>query len=315
VVVGAIGHVDIFAPLLAESEASRALTPLLFDSLLTYDPVSGQLQPHLARAWTVASDSQSITFTLRTDARWHGGRTVVADDVLFTLESARDPQLDSLYGARLGHVIAVSASGDDTVVVSLDAPHCPTVATLGEVPIMPHHLTNADVITASLAETSEQVIGSGPFVLATKTPDGEARLVANDGYWGGVPQLDALVYRPFEDIAGLQQALRQGEIDVAWMPTGTLSFAGNPSADPGPGLTEHRYPALELVFVAFNNEHPVLSDSQVRRALSMAVDRQRVLSLALEGEGELIGSSLPPWHWSGDPDLPSSAMIPTARAG
>jgi peptide/nickel transport system substrate-binding protein len=310
VVVGAVGHVDGFNPLLAESEASRALTPLLFDSLLTYDPDSGQLKPHLARSWTVASDSRSITFTLRTDARWHDGRTVVADDVLFTLESVRDPQLDSLYGARLGHVIAVSAPGDDTVVVSLDAPHCPTVATLGEVPIIPRHLTDGDVITASLTEASEQVIGSGPFVLAAKTPDGEARLVANDGYWGGVPYLDTLVYRPFEDIAGLRQALREGEIDVAWMPAGTLSFAGRPSPDPGPDLAEYRYPALEFLFVAFNNEHPVLSDSQVRRALSMAVDRQRVLSLALEGEGELIGGSLPPWHWSGDPDLPPLSYDP-----
>jgi peptide/nickel transport system substrate-binding protein len=60
-------------PLLAESEAGRALVPLLFDSLTTHDPLSGQLVPRLAEEWLVAPDSRTITFTLRADAQWHDG--------------------------------------------------------------------------------------------------------------------------------------------------------------------------------------------------------------------------------------------------
>jgi peptide/nickel transport system substrate-binding protein len=307
-VVGGLGRPDTLNPLLAESEAGRALVPLLFDSLLTYDPASGQLAPRLATTWAVASDSRTITFTLRSDAIWHDGQPVVAGDVVFSIELARDPALDSLYGPRLSHVTGVRAPDNTTVVVSLDRPDCPSLATLGELPISPEHLSAQ---LAGGAESARQLkpVGSGPFVFDAQTAQGEVRLARNERYWGGAPALDAWSYRPFESAADVQHALEAGQIDAAWLPPARLPDL----VALGAAFAVHRYPAPEFVLVAFNNDRPPLDDPQVRLALSLAVDREQLLKQTLDGAGELIGGSLPAGHWAADPALRPPAYDP-ARA-
>jgi len=313
--VGGLSRSDTLNPLLAGSEASRALIPLLFDSLLAYDPDSGRLTPHLAEDWTVAPDGRVVTFTLRTSPRWHDGQPVVADDVVFSIQAARDPALDSTYGPQLEHVAEVSAPDDRTVVVSLDTAHCPSLAVLGELPIVPQHASTG----AGLDGTSfvSDPLGSGPFVFVDWRPEGEVHLARNDDYWGDVPYLDALSYRPFESVLELQRALESAEIDVALMPRGYLADRDDPSA----ALSVYRYPAPEFLFVAFNNDHPILSDERVRLALSMAIDREQLLEQALGGSGDLLASSLPATHWAADPALgppsydPDGARQLLAEAG
>jgi peptide/nickel transport system substrate-binding protein len=319
IIVGGLGRPDTLNPLLVESEAGRALVPLLFDSLLAHDPNSGQLIPHLAETWMVAGDGKSITFTLRTDALWHDGQPVVADDVAFTIEAALDPALDSLYGPQLSHLVEVTAPDDATLVVELDEPDCPSLGVLGELPILPQHLlANSDLSVASMDDVP---VGSGPFVLVDWTPEGEVHLSRNDVYWGGVPYLEAWSYRPFTDVEDLQRAWAADQIDVAWMPPGRLPGLTDSSPSLKANQSVYHYLSPEFLFLAFNNDHPVLSDSRVRLALSMAVDRQELLDQALDGMGELIAGTLPATHWAADPALspppydPDSARQLLAEAG
>jgi peptide/nickel transport system substrate-binding protein len=222
---------------------------------------------------------------------------VVADDVIFTFELARDPARDSLYGPALKYVSDISAPGDRTVVISLDEAHCPSLAALGELPIVPHHLLDQTDLAATSFD--KVPVGSGPLVFVESTPEGEVHLARNDDYWGGAPYLDAWSYRPFENAGNLHRAVESEQIDVALMPPGYLPS----STDPAGALSAYRYPAPEFLFVAFNNDHPVLGDPKVRLALSMAVDREQLLDQALAGGGELIAGSLPSAHWAADPDL------------
>jgi peptide/nickel transport system substrate-binding protein len=307
-VVGGVGRPDTLNPLLAESEAGRALVPLLFDSLLAYDPASGQLAPHLATTWTVAGDSRTITFTLRSDAVWHDGQPVVAGDVAFTIKQARDPALDSLYGPRLSHVTGARALGNTTVVVSLDQPDCPSLATLGELPIVPQHLP-AQLTGGSESVRQLKPVGSGSFTFVAQTAQGEVRLARNERYWGGAPALDTWSYRPFESAAEALHALEAGQIDAAWLPPGRSPDL----AALGAAFAVHRYPAPELILVAFNNDRPPLDDPQVRLALSLAIDREQLLKQTLDGAGELIAGSLPAGHWAADASLRPPAYDP-ARA-
>jgi peptide/nickel transport system substrate-binding protein len=303
-----LGRPDTLNPLLAESEAGRALVPLLFDSLLAYDPDSGQLIPRLAKTWAAAADSRTITFTLRSGAVWHDGQPVAAGDVAFTIGLARDPALDSLYGPRLSHVTGARAPDDTTVVVSLDRPDCPSLAALGELPIVPQHLF-AQPVDASKVARDLKPVGSGPFVFVSQTAQGEVRLARNEHYWGGAPALDTWSYRPFESVADVQRALEAGQIDAAWLPPGRLPGPAAPRA----AFAVHRYLAPEFVLVAFNNDRPPLDDPQVRLALSLAIDREQLLKQTLDGAGELIAGSLPAGHWAADPSLRPPAYDP-ARA-
>jgi len=327
VVVGGVGAPDTLNPLVIESEAGRRLTPLLFDSLLASDPDSGEPSPSLAETWQVSDEGQTITFTLRSDALWHDGQPVVAGDVVFTIEAARDPALDSLYGPRLGHVSGAAAPDDVTVVIGLDQPDCPSLAVLGALPILPQHLlADSDLIGTPYPGKGPAggsvFAGSGPFVLTDWTPDGEVHLARNDDYWGGAPYLETWSYRPFETIAGLELALETGEVDVALMPPGVrLSDPSDSSLSPGTDPSVYHYPAPQVLFVAFNGDHPVLSAPQVRQALSMAVDRDQLIDEVLGGAGELVASSLPSLHWASDPTLqpppydPDGARQLLAEAG
>ncbi len=287
--------------MLAESGAGRALVPLLFDSLLADDPHSGQLIPHLAESWAVSSDSRTITFTLRTDAHWHDGRPLTAGDVAFSIEMARDPALDSLYGPQLEHIIEVNAPDTGTLVISLDVAHCPTLAILGELPIIPQHSpTQASPDSVSVASGP---MGSGPFVLVNWGQGGEVHLARNEDYWGDVPYLETWSYRPFETVADLGRALESQQVDAALMPHGQPPDLSLP-------VSSYDYPLPEFFFVAFNNDHPILGDPRVRLALSMAVDREQLLDQVLNGAGELIAASLPAQHWAADPALQSPAYDP-----
>jgi peptide/nickel transport system substrate-binding protein len=283
--------------------------------LTTHDPLSGQLVPRLAEEWLVAPDSRTITFTLRADAQWHDGQPVVADDVVFSIEAARDQTLGSLYGPQLEHVAEVEAADVRTVVVSLDTSHCPSLATLGELPVLPQHVFGGS--ESNIAPLARAPLGSGPFVFMDWTPEGKIHLARNDDYWGGAPYLDALSYRPFETSDELRRALKSGQIDVALMPPGYRAD----TTDTSPTFSTYRYPAPEFLFVAFNNDHPVLGDSRVRQALGMAVDREHLLDQALSGAGEPIAGSLPAAHWAADPDLglppydPDGARQLLAEAG
>jgi len=304
VTIGGLGRPDTLHPLLAESEAARAVLPLLFDSLLAYDPNSGQLMPRLAESWKVAGDSRAITFTLRSDARWHDGQPVVADDVVFTIETARDPTLDSFYGPQLEPVVEVKALNDKTVAIRLAEADCPSLAVLGELPILPRHVLARPGLDPSAFGSAP--LGSGPFNFVDWESDGDLHLAANDDYWGGAPYLAAWSYRPFDTTAELQQALEREQIDAALLPPGSLLNTGDLSAS----LSVYRYPAPEFLFVAFNNDHPILADARVRRALSMAIDREGLLGEALGGAGELIPGSLPAAHWAADPALQPPAYDP-----
>jgi len=315
VVVGALGHPDTLNPLLAESDAGRALVPLLFDSLLAFDPMSGQLTPRLAEEWRVSSDSRTITFTLHSGARWHDGQPLTADDVVFSIQAARDPAQDSLYGPTLNHVLAVDAPDNKTVIVRLDVAHCPSLAALGELPIVPQHLLeNSEVNPTAFGDAP---VGSGPFAFEGWTPAGELRLTRHDGYWGGAPFLDAWSYRAYDSLPELQQALENGEIDAAMLPPGHLPA----TADLEAAYSAYYYPAPEYEFVAFNNDHPVLRDARVRRALSLAIDREQLVQQVLHGNGELMAASLPALHWTADTALqpppynPDEARQLLAEAG
>ncbi len=301
ITVGGLDRLESLNPLLAETETERALGSLLFDSLLDHDPNSGRPIPRLAQAWLVSDEGETITFTLRTDARWHDGKPVLANDVVFTLNAVRDPALDSLYGPQLEHVTDVRAIDDATVVIQLDQADCPSLDALGDVPILPRGwFTGTQEITTSP--------GSGPFLLSSWDAEGDLQLRSNADYWGEVPYLDTLRYHFFETSAGLEQAVEGHEVDVALMPRGYIPEVKTPSDS----FQVYRYPAGEFLFVAFNNDHPVLSDARIRLALSMAVDREELLSQTLGGAGDLVPGSLPASHWAADPALEPPPYDPEA---
>ncbi len=285
-------------PLLADDgDLLRAVGPLLFDSLLRVHPQSAALMPGLARDWQVSQDGRTFTFRLRPGVTWHDGQPFSATDVVFTLAVAGDPEGPSPYRFDLADVSSVTALDDATVAVTFDEPGCDALYAVGRVPILPRHLIQGQKLAE--AAFNRRPVGTGPFVFGVWEADGSLVLNANEGYWAGQPHLDGWTYRVVSDEANLPQDWHLARLSDGLEPA--------PLPDAFRVLS---YPADRWYFVALNNDHPILGDATVRRALALALDRERLLAVALDGHGSPMGA---PWlatHWA----MAGASLTPLAYA-
>ena len=289
--VGLAG-ISTLNPLLAadDDDLSRAVGGLLFDGLLRVHPQTAALAPGLALDWGVSDDGRTFTFHLRPGVTWHDGQPFSAADVTFTLAVAGDPEGPSLYRFDLSGVSQATAPDSTTVVVTFDEPGCDALYAVGCVPILPRHLLEGRELAE--AAFNQWPVGTGPFLFAAWEADGSLVLNVNQDYWAGRPRLDGWMYRLAPDMAGLQEDLRLGRAHLARLPD-SLEVASLPE-------TFHAlsYPADRWYFLALNNDRSVLRATAVRRALALALDRERLLTAALGGQGALMDA---PWlatHWA-----------------
>lgn len=271
--------------------------------------------PYLAESWEVSEDTTAVTFHLRDDVFWHDGERTDAHDVAFTYRRVTDPATGypnaaywDFYEKGEG---AVEVIDDFTVTLRLQ-PHADFMDPWRALGIMPEHLL-ADVPAEEVANHpigSVCPVGNGPFAFVSHTPNDRWVFEANPAFpeaLGGRPYLDRLVYRVIPEQTTLLAELLTGGLDlyVAVLP------------DQARDIVEARDVELRsfefrnVVFVGWNARRPVLSDPRVRRALTMAVDRQQIVDHSLQGFGRVAESGVPPFHWAFDPDaVPATPYDP-----
>lgn len=290
-VEGGLADVVTLNPMLADDPASLAVIELLFDRLLSADPQTGSIVPALASSWQVSADGLAITFTLRDDVLWHDGQPFSAADVEFTFKSSVNPAVGSPCQADFSLVEEFEAVDETTFVVTLADTDCSILYDLGSVSIVPRHiLSEADIQTSHF---NADPVGTGPFMFGERVIGDHITLLRNPRYWRKMPHLEAWTYKVVADEEALLAGLRAGQLDVIPLPLDDLA-----SVEAAGQFQIHRYPANEYHFIGYNTDHPVLGDVRVRRALSQAVDRQRLVDRILGGQGQLLDSGLLPAHWA-----------------
>lgn len=288
---GVIGAPRFVHPLLALSDTDRDLTVLTYAGLMGYDH-DGELVPVLAEDYALSEDERTYTFTLREDARFTDGSPVTAEDVIFTIEKAKDPALKSPVLSNWAN-IRVEAVDSRTVRFTLPRAYAPFLedATLG---ILPAHVwRNVSSEEFPFSPYASEPIGAGPFKVARVVRDSNGRItsysvVANDDYVLDRPYLDRIRFVVFEDYGALLAALRNGQIESAY-------GVARPGA--------LRVPYSRVFGVFFNpGSEPLFLDAAVRRALSIAIDRETLVRDVLGGYGTPTIGPVP--AGTGVPDLP-----------
>lgn len=242
---------------------------LVFSSLLGFGE-DGEVEPRLARSWERSDDRREWTFHLRSDVRWHDGAPFTARDVAFTLAIMSHPEV--AYRARPDTVIVVD---DSTVTVRWERPH----DALGDWwwVYYPEHLLG-QVEPAQFFDSDfwTQPVGTGPFRYVRHQPKTVFVLEANPDYFRGEPQVERVQIRFGGGSPALE--LRKGSIDGATY----VSRAEIPRfrEDPSLGIYYRIYPDVSVVEVLYwNHRHRFLGEAVVRRALTMAVDREELRRL------------------------------------
>lgn len=279
---GIVGKPRFINPLLALSDADRDLTALTYAGLMGIDG-DGNFVPVLAESYAVSEDGLRYTFLIRENARFSNGTPVTAGDVVFTVEKAQDPALRSPELANWANIRA-EALDARTVEFTLPRPYAPFLAdtTLG---ILPADLwRNVPIHEFSFSSRMIEPVGAGPFVVSRidRARDGSItayHLRASGSYALGRPHLDRITIRFYADAQKLAEAHARGQVESAY---------GIPADD-----------ALKApysrVFGAFFNsdENPVFARLEVRKALSLAVDRERIVRDLLGGYATALTGPVP----------------------
>ncbi len=306
-VEGGLADMVTLNPVLADDHTSLAVIELLFDRLLAVDPQTGSIVPGLASSWWVSADGLTITFLLRNDVLWHDGQPFSAADVEFTFKAIVNPAVGSPRQADFSLVEEFKAVDDTTFVVTLADADCSILYDLGSVSIVPQHILGDDDIQTS--HFNANPVGTGPFAFGEWVVGNHVTLLRNPRYWGKAPHLDAWTYKIVADEEALLAGLKAGQLDVIPLPLEELD-----SVETAGHFQIHRYPANEYYFIGYNTDHPILGDFRVRRALSQAVDRQRLVDRILGGQGQLLDTGLLPTHWAYSQELTGYPFDPARAA-
>lgn len=277
---------------------SERMFSLIYEGLVRWDYEAERMMPVLATTCSLSPDQRSLTFHLRTDTRWHDGAPFTADDVVFTYNFARSPATESdAVRESFAFIDRIEAPDPHTVVFHFVRPS-PDAIFVFDTWIIPAHLFQNNLERRG-NELSRKPIGTGPYKLVTKGL-GTVELAVNEDYHGQVGYLQRAVMQHELDPTRLADGLLTGDTDlIISVPTRDISKLGRQQAQ----IRLEPYQSFSFDAFAYNLRHSVLSDTQVRRAMTMGLDREHLLVQNYYGKGQVIGGPFVPNTHYYDQDL------------
>lgn len=289
---GIIGTPRFINPVLAISDADRDMTNLVYSGLLRPDN-KGNLIPDLAEKFEVSDNGLSYTFTLKPDLVWQDGKPITVDDIIFTIQQAKDPSVKSPRRASWEGV-GVEKIDDRSVLFSLEKPYVPFLenTTIGTLP--KHIWKEATAEQMSFSEFNISPIGSGPYKIKkiNKNSSGIAtsyELISNNEFALGKPHIKNLILRFYPSEKDMVNAYIKGNIEAV------SAIAPQTAEKIKKGNTNLKTLSLPRVFGVFFNQNntAIFSQKEVRETLNLAVDKQRIIDEVFRGFGAKIDYPIP----------------------
>jgi len=258
----------------------------------------GSVVPDLA-TYTTEGDGKIWTFTIRDDAKWHDGAPVTAADVVYTVSLVQDKAYVGVFSDAFRGV-KVEAVGDRVVRFTLPEAFGP-FASNTTLPLMPaHKLNGVGYNDLPRSPFNLRPIGAGPF----RVVEADARqvvLARNDDYYKVRPErvrpwLDRIVLRAYPSASEALTALSRGEIDGA----GGLSSEDAVRARTYKNVSLFSFPTPDYtaLFLNVRPDRPTFRDRAVRQAIATAIDKGKVLDVAVDGRGSVADELVPPTSWA-----------------
>lgn len=299
----------------------------LSEGLLTPSPHGGAPKPATAESGSVSPDGLVYTFHLRSDARWSNGNPVTANDFVYSIHRALSPALAApkvplfypLKNARAFYSgeeknfssVGVRAVNKHELELTLAEPTADFPAMVASGPWIPVHQATIEKNGVMDARDSqwtrpENFVGNGPFTLTAWRPNQEIMVTRSKTYRDAARvALQEIRFVAFDNGDSEERAFRAGQLDVT-MAVPFSKIATYRVMQPSP---LHEIPLHETRFLSLNVNRPPLNDARVRRALSLALDREALTGKILHGGQRPAFSYVPP-----DLGGYSPATLPTENA-
>ena len=300
VVAGATDLQQLNSLVNQDAYTQEVIKNVLFLSLVKLGP-DLQLMPALARSWTFSGDTL-VTLQLRHDVRWHDGRATTAHDVAFTVERALDtltayPNIEAI--SHLKRVVAV-----DSYTVRLSMTHRrEALHGLVDLSIMPKHLLDS-IPSARLRQAAfnKRPVGNGPFRFVSQRANDRWTFESNPAFpreLGGAPYVERFIWRVIPENTAQVTELRTGTVDLVMAARADQLK----ELDARPELRAMLKPSRRTAIITWNGKRAPLNQPSVRRAMTLALNRARMIELLRGGYAQVAVGPVPPTHWAFDPQI------------
>lgn len=287
---------------------------MIFDTLVRTMP-DGSLEPQLATEWR-SDDGISWVFTLRDGVILHDGSTMTAGDVVYSINRVLAGEYPGSAQSQMApYIVSVEATGALEV----------TFTTPAVDPNLPMRLagTQASIVPAKAVEAAGyeamqwSPLGSGPFKVVEYIDGERLVLEAHEDYWMGAPNVSQIVFRYIPEAATRVAALQSGDVDFIT----TIQPDLVDQVDNTEGITVDAANVLNFMQVLFNTNVAPLNNVHMRRAMSLAIDRQVLVDELWSGRTRIMNDYLMPGEFAYDPEVdlfsydPEAAMQELELAG
>jgi ABC-type transport system substrate-binding protein len=297
------------------------------EGLVNYDPVTLEPVPALAESWEISEDGLVYTFNLRDGVTFFDGSTLDAADVKYSFDRLSDPAIGTSYTAGLIlrdvagwaearpvaprveegtptpepippalAISGVAVVDDMTVSITLSKPVTSFLVRL----TLPGGIIIPDGSAAGVDFLATGPTCTGPYMVSEWILGDSLTLVANENYWGGAPDVKQAIIRVIPEVSTQVIEFEAGNLDIVTAPPSDLTRIREDAA-----LSEALYEVATLsnFNIRINLKDPKMGDVRVRKALSMAIDRQAIVDSVLAGQGVPAVGLYPPGLSTHDPDF------------
>ena len=272
----------------------------VFEGLITKDK-NNNIIGGAAESWDISEDGLTITFHLRDNAKWSDGKDLIADEFVYSFRRLADPKTASAYNFLITPIknaskvlegklpvedLGVEAIDDKTLIVNFESPTAYFLE-LFSIPIFSP--LREEFISDDWTFSPDTYIGNGPYKMTERRPDEIISLELNTNYWNKdsiiAEKIDFVI---FADVSTAYAAIKEGSILYSYrIPSANIDLIRNE------GYLVVK-PSLGTAYYALNNTNRVLKDKRVRRALSLAIDRNYIVENITKG-GEAPAAAFIPY--------------------
>ncbi|GAU75948.1 ABC transporter substrate-binding protein [Fusibacter sp. 3D3] len=301
----------------------------MYESLVQQDAATLEFKGVLADSWSVSDDGLGWTIKLKEGVKWHDGETFDADDVMFTYSAI----LDNLENENAGFsrksdvksIEKIEKKGDYEVLFTTKTPVANFLDTpLQVIYIVPEHIFGKMSVAELIEFTNSNPIGTSPWKLVGEfnAQNTELEFERNEDYYGTKPNVDGLLFILFENSDTMYQAFKAGSIDM-FSPSGTQ--AEELATDANVEVIKNLQPKLTEIGVNSSDDprstvNKSLKIKEVRQAINLALDKQKLIDDVLKGVGyagtTIVPTSAGKWHLEGEHEYsPEKAIALLEKAG
>ncbi len=304
--------VSTFNPLLSTSSIDYDIYRLIYPKLFRERPDLRTFSPWLAKDWKFRDEGRQLLLLLRSDARWSDGRPVTAQDVVTSWQWQIDPAVAWPFRNSKEQIEKIQALNDTTVLVVYKKAYPYQLLDLNGGFILPAHLfankTPEDLKTLGL---NTRPVTCGPFRFKNWIQQNRIHLVRDENFWKKPTDgIQEVVFEVSPDASARIGKLLAGEADLV----DGIAPDQIPLLQGQNGIVLEHYPDLMMGFIAWNNRDPLFASAEIRRALTMAINRQAIIQNVYQGFARECRSPILPVFWAYDSTMSAIPFDPEGAA-